>query len=96
MAINSIFFFKNITKPTKIGYIWWDLVSYTLIRQNYKIEEEIYQVLVTFGPKMAEIGKNSSKIGDPADFASLIYGNEGLIGKSGSVQLLRKTVPRLY
>ena len=43
-------------KPTEIGYIWWDLVSYMLIRQNYKIEEKIYQVLVTFGPKMTEIG----------------------------------------
>ena len=72
MAKISIFFLRNITKPNEITFNWWALVSYNLIMQNYKIKREIYQVLVVFGPKMTKIDQNWPKIGETANFESLI------------------------
>ena len=56
MALIPIFFFENMTKPSEIDIIRCNLVNYNLIRQNYQIKEETYQLLVDFGPKMAENG----------------------------------------
>ena len=56
MAVIPIFFFENMTKPSEIDFIWWNLVNYNLIRQNYKIKEETHQLLVDFRSKMAENG----------------------------------------
>ena len=56
MAVIPIFVFENITKRSEIDIIRCNLVNYNLIRQNYKIKEETYQLLVDFGPKMAENG----------------------------------------